>query len=463
MTDRIRRATPVALLLLTVFAPGALAAPVGVTLRVEGASRTIFEGPVTSDGHTITTPSGGGTRPCDGTNNGAHPSPVPTATAVLDDGARANAFGWDADWFDSFSDFAVKEVGGESQTATQFWGLVVNYQFASTGGCQTRVNQGDEVLWAFDAFAKAHVLKLAGPAAATTGTPVTVTVTDGQDGSPQAGAAVRGALTGADGRAALSFDTAGIYTLKAERADSIRSNAISLCVDPPGADPCTSSDKAAPGLQLSLPGRLASERGQSRVILVSWEGDDPAGSGVAHYSVEVSELADGAGASQVSDWRTLLDKAPVNAVHFRGEAGDAYRFRVTAADRAANRTTVESDPVVIPVDDRSRRLWRFSRGWKRLRAGDAWGRTVVRARQAGASARLRFRGRRVALIGRKLARGGRLRVTVDGRSKVLRLRGRSVHRSVLWTSRRLAAGAHTLTIRSLGGGTVELDAVAPSP
>jgi hypothetical protein len=462
MTDRIRRATPVALLLLTASAPAVLAAPVGVTLRVEGGSRTIFEGPVTSDGHTITTPSGG-THPCDGTNNGAHPSAVPTATAALDDGARANAFGWDADWFAGLNDFAVKEVGGESQTSTQFWGLVVNYQFASAGGCQTRVNQGDEVLWAFDAFSKAHVLKLAGPAAASTGAPVTVTVTDGQDGSPQAGAAVQGALTGADGRAALSFDTPGIYRLKAERADSIRSNAIPLCVDPPGADPCTSADKSAPTLQLSLPGRLASERGRSRVILVSWQGDDQAGSGLAHYTVEVSELADGAGASQADGWRTLLDRAPANSVHFRGEAGDAYRFRVTAADRAANRTTVESDPVVIPVDDRSRRLWRFSRGWKRVRASAAWGRTVVRARQAGATARMRFRGGRVALIGRKLARGGRLRVTVQGRSKVLRLRGHSAHRSVLWTSRRLADGAHTLTVRSLGGGTVELDAVAPSP
>jgi hypothetical protein len=236
-----------------------------------------------------------------------------------------------------------------------------------------------------------------------------------------------------------------------------------LCVDPPGADPCTASDKTAPSVQVRLPGRLASEEGRSRVIVISWQGDDQTGSGVAHYSVEVREEADGAGASEVEGSRTLLDKAPANRVHFRGEAGDTYRFRVTAADRAANRSTVESDPVAIPVDDRSRRLWRFSRGWKRVRAGAAWGGTVIRATKPGATARLRFRGRRVALIGRELARGGRLRVTVEGRSKVLRLRGRSSHRSVLWTSRRLAAGAHALTIRSLGGGTVELDAVAPTP
>jgi hypothetical protein len=34
---------------------------------------------------------------------------------------------------------------------------------------------------------------------------------------------------------------------------------------------------------------------------------------------------------------------------------------------------------------------------------------------------------------------------------------------VLWVSPRLAAGSHLLRLRSLGGGPVEVDAVAPSP
>jgi hypothetical protein len=74
-----------------------------------------------------------------------------------------------------------------------------------------------------------------------------------------------------------------------------------------------------------------------------------------------------------------------------------------------------------------------------------------------------FNGTQIALIGRRLAKGGRLRVTIDGRSRTLRVRGRSGHRSVLWVSSKFASGAHTLRLRSLGGGPVELDAVAPSP
>src|SRR5918999_6441095 len=220
MTNRIRGTNAVALAVFAIAAPAAAADPVSVNLRVEGQSATIFDGPVTTDGHTVTTQSGG-THRCDGTNFGSLPSPVPTPTAALDDGARLNGFTWDADWFDSFEDFLVKRFAGESATSSQFWGHAVNFKFASKGGCQVQVNQGDEVLWIFDAFSKAHVLKLAGPGAATTGAPVTVEVTDGGDGTPQAGATVGGTQTGADGKATLMFADAGVYRLKAERADSV--------------------------------------------------------------------------------------------------------------------------------------------------------------------------------------------------------------------------------------------------
>ena len=87
---------------------------------------------------------------------------------------------------------------------------------------------------------------------------------------------------------------------------------------------------------------------------------------------------------------------------FRGESGKAYQFRIGAVDRAANRGAVETGPIVLPVDDRDRRRWRFSEGWKRARRESAWGGTVATAKRTGASATLRFEGRSVALIGRKL-------------------------------------------------------------
>jgi hypothetical protein len=466
MTDRIRRAAPVAVLFVFLPAPAAAhAVPVTVNLRVEGLNRTVFDGPVTTDAHAVTTATAG-SHTCDGTNGGAEPTPGPTATGALDDAAKLGGFTIDGPYGNfGIDDYFIERVADEQiDPMTQFWSLWINFAFSDKGGCQKRVLAGQDVLWAAIPFSVDVPLKLAGPSSGVTGQPVQVRVTDGQRGTPQAGATVGNATTNAGGVATLTFGSEGIYRLKAEKPGTIRSNTLVLCVDPPEADPCTSSDQDAPLVQVQVPGRLASERGRSRTMLVSWQADDQTGSGVAHSSVEVREVADGAGpADATGEWRSLVDRAPVNGVHFRGEAGDAYQFRVTVADRAANRTTVESDPVVVPVDDRSRRLWRFSRAWKRMRVEAAWGRTVVRAKEAGATARLRFRGRRVALIGRKLPRGGRLRVTVGGRSKVVRVRGRSPYRSVLWTSRGLGSGTHSLAIRSLGRRPVELDAVAPLP
>ena len=98
-----------------------------------------------------------------------------------------------------------------------------------------------------------------------------------------------------------------------------------------------------------------------------------------------------------------------------------------------------------------------------MKIARAWGQRSVRSTRRGATASLGFRGRRVSLIGRKLARGGQARVTVDGRSKVIRLRGKGKLRSVLFTSRGLGAGQHTLQVRSLSDSPVEIDAVAPRP
>jgi hypothetical protein len=476
MIDRLRRsalAAALVLLCLAAAAPAALAVPITVNLRVEGPSKTVFDGPVTTDGHAVTTATGG-THTCDGTNDNAQPEPGPVPTAALDDAAKLAGFTIDGPYGNfGIEDFFLERVADEQiDPSSAYWALFVNFQFSDKGGCQKRILAGQDVLWAGIPFSVSTPLKLEGPNAVTTGQPLQVRVTDGSNGNPQSGATVGGTATGPDGRATLVFPEEGIYRLKAEKPDTIRSNSIVLCVDPPGAAECTSGDKTAPVVESgfgaddpALPGReLASRTGRSRTILVSWGAQDGAGSGVEHYSVEVARINRGASASQADpEWRSLLDKTSTNGLHFRGDSGAAYRFRITATDRALNSSAIVTNPVLIPVDDRDRRLLRLSRAWKRSRAAGAWGRTVVRATKTDATGRMRFRGRQVALIGRELRRGGRLRVTVDGRSRVVRARGHSGHRQVLWVSRRLGAGSHTLRLRSLGGGPVELDAVAVSP
>jgi hypothetical protein len=456
MTDRFRPALSalaacLCLLLLLAAAP-AVAAPVSVTLRVEGRTQTIFDGPVTTDGHDVTTPSAG-THKCDGTNGGDPGPPGPTATAALDDAARQAGFTFDGEYGNfGIDDYFLTRVAQDTRdAASEFWSLWIEFAFSDKGGCQKRVNQGDDVLWALIPFSTDRALKLTGPTTATTGQPVIVRVTNGANGAGEAGARVGGALTGADGSAQLTFASAGVYRLKAEKVNAVRSNSLVLCVDPPEAPPCTSGDRISPAAQMLAP-RYASDGSRSRRFRVAWQGvDDASGSGIAGFEVDVREVG--------SEFETLVGRTRAVSKLFRGTFGTEYEFRVIAVDRAGNRSAFATDTVLVPIDDRDRESMFFRGRWRRLARPGAYGGSVMRPRERGATLTTPFRGRSVALIGRRTRRGGRVRVSIDGRSRVLRVRGRRRHRQVLFERRGLGRGRHLLRLRFLGGGPVDLDAV----
>lgn len=211
--------------------PGAAqAAPVTVTLRIEGLTSTIYEGPVATDARTFAKDASG-PHPCDGTNGAVNPSPGPTMTSALQDGQAPGGYTWDGTWFAGFDDFGIDRIGPDASDNVNFryWGYALNGVPTAVGGCQQRVAAGDEVLFAYDMFGRT-VLRLALPATATAGDPVTATVTNAETGTPVAGAAVLGAATGADGTAAVTFPAAGVQRVKAEKAGAIRSNAAAVCV-----------------------------------------------------------------------------------------------------------------------------------------------------------------------------------------------------------------------------------------
>src|SRR5439155_14534528 len=129
-----------------------------------------------------------------------------------------------------------------NQTEPPFdsWGYAVNFTTASVGGCQIALAPGNEVLWAYNYFNLSHLLSAAGPASVDAGTPFTVHVTDGHTGEAIAGAAVEEAVGGApspiagsspananaNGDATVVLNRPGVVTLKATRADSVRSNGL---------------------------------------------------------------------------------------------------------------------------------------------------------------------------------------------------------------------------------------------
>jgi hypothetical protein len=210
----------------TVAAALSLAAPslaTTVHVRVEGLTQTLFDGDVTTSPHAVMG------HLCDGTNGGVNASPGATMTGALDDAGVS----WAGTWFDGFQDFSVDRIGSDTADvgSGRFWGLLLNGKPTDVGGCQQRVADGDEALFAYDLFQKAHVLRLsASTPVVEAGRATDLAVVDSQTGAPVEGASVAGATTAADGHATAVFTAPGTLTVRAEKSDSIRSNAVTICV-----------------------------------------------------------------------------------------------------------------------------------------------------------------------------------------------------------------------------------------
>jgi hypothetical protein len=214
----------------TLLTAPAVGAPVSVDLRIEGPTRTLFEGPVTTDVRPFQFTGDPATHRCDGTTTGGtSPQPVPTRGAAV----VASGVAITGDWFDALGP-SFSTVAGESvafdQATNRFLAEYKNAQFASVGSCADPIQNGDRVLFAYGDGSEA-LLALDGPQRAAPGAAVTVRVTNAATGATVAGASVGGQVTGADGTAVVGpFATRGDNDLKATKDGAIRSNRLRVCV-----------------------------------------------------------------------------------------------------------------------------------------------------------------------------------------------------------------------------------------
>ena len=168
------------------------AAPVTVDLRIEGKTKTLYEGTVTTDVRTVDLGDGTGSHACDGTANPATPVPGPTRGAAFMTAAQGpGGFTFTGTYtFDmGFTVIAGDNVGFDPGTG-EFLAEYKNGQFASFGSCGDQVATGDKVLYAY-ATGSEQLLELSGPATVAPGAPATFKVTDAGDG---------GRCRGRDGR-----------------------------------------------------------------------------------------------------------------------------------------------------------------------------------------------------------------------------------------------------------------------
>jgi len=256
---------------LATASPAGLAAPAAVHVRIEGLHATLFDRTVLSDGHDLRAASDSAARRCDGTNGGAHADAGPTATAATADALATRGETFDGSWNAGYEDYFIRRLGTESEDDAQlrWWGLLIDGAMSGAGGCQLRIGDGDEVLWANDAFSGRPFLRLtaaqptvqrdmplamtvtandggASPAAPYAGAHVEAVDTDGQPAAP---GIADGAISAADGSATVVFHQAGWQRIKARGPlpagdpnalpTAIASNSVDVCVEAtPGAG-CT--------------------------------------------------------------------------------------------------------------------------------------------------------------------------------------------------------------------------------
>ena len=208
---------------------------------------------------------------------------------------------------------------------------------------------------------------------------------------------------------------------------------------------------AGPVADLRAP-RLASTQGTSRRFRVRLRAGRRRDRGlIDHYELQARD-------TRSRRWRRLSTHLKRSAYRLRGKLGRNYLLRARAVDGLGRKGPWDTERTIVPLDDRSRAI-HYRGAWRRVKARRAWGRRLHRALRRRASLRLRFRGDRLYLIGRRSRRGGKARVVVNGRRRTVRFRSRRTrNRQLVLRLRTKRRGLNRLRLVVLSG-RVEIDGI----
>ena len=216
---------------------------------------------------------------------------------------------------------------------------------------------------------------------------------------------------------------------------------LSIPIREPSA---TVAGAAAPRARATVKApRLASDQGtRSRFrIRVRRSRATPAGA-VDHFEVEVRD-------TRSAKVRRLTSRLRGSLVRFTGRRGRTYRFRARAVDRTGLAGAWVPARTIVPIDDGKALHYRGK--WKRPRGRRAFGGRLSYTSRRGRAVSLRVRGTRILIVGRKSRRGGKARVTVNGRRRTISFYGRRTrNRVVVATVRGRAKGVNRVKITVLG-------------
>jgi hypothetical protein len=213
---------------------------------------------------------------------------------------------------------------------------------------------------------------------------------------------------------------------------------------------CTGASSAPPPptTRVRAPA-IASSAAASPRIPVSWT--NPGGG--ARFTVQVRDTS-----SPARAWRTLLTSTAKRSLRFAGKLGYTYEFQVRAVAADGDPGPWSSATTVVPTGLRPAG-GHYQGAWHVRRVRSAWEGHALVSSTPGARFTLSYTGGELAIVGDRWPQGGRIRVTLDGRSRTLKLQSARPHARQVLFLEHVRRGHHRLTVRVLSG-TVALEGYA---
>jgi C1A family cysteine protease len=188
-------------------------------------------------------------------------------------------------------------------------------------------------------------------------------------------------------------------------------------------------------------------------VSVKWTASST--SGISRYVIWTSTNG-----GQWVDTTSRMTSANATSAVLGLTPGNTYRFGVAAFDAAGNRSDYAYSATISPkvFDDNNVTTTGFSRyNWS-----SAYGGSALTTNTAGATASFQVTGRGVALVAPKFSTGGQMNMYVDGQfAQTISLQNSTLDPMStvggwFWT----ASGTHTITLKAVGNGRVDIDAIA---
>jgi hypothetical protein len=187
-------------------------------------------------------------------------------------------------------------------------------------------------------------------------------------------------------------------------------------------------------------------------VRLGWSATD-AGSGVASYKLQVS--TDGGSYKTVT-----LSKSTSTSVDRTLTTGHSYRFRVRSTDKEGNVSSYSYGPTLtVKRYSQESSLMVYVGSWKKTTPSKALGGSARYATTSTRSATFRFTGYDVGWIATRYRSSGKAQVLIDG-VVVTTLdldTSSTAYRKLVFQRHFSTLGAHTLQIRPVGDGRVDID------